>query len=94
MARKKEGKKEAEKSIKEFFSETNEKSEKDVKRIKRLAMAHNIKLGKLRERFCKKCYSVFNAKNCETRIKNKRKIIRCLKCGYINRINITKTRTS
>jgi len=63
-------------------------SPKDVKKAKRLAMSKNIKLGDLRKKFCKKCYSFFNNNNCEIRIKKPFKIIKCKKCGYISRYKI------
>ena len=93
---KKTTKKEAEEKIKEFFknlksktSKNNkEKTPREVKKIKRLAMSHKIKLGNLRKKFCKKCYSIFSLKNSQTRIKNKKKIIKCLNCNYVSRWEI------
>ena len=64
------------------------KSEKDVKKIKRLAMHSKIKLGGLRKKFCKKCYSLFDSSNCEIRIKKGFKVVRCLGCGYISRYKL------
>ena len=87
---KKLGKKQAEKTIKDFFENIESKKPKaeEVRKMKRLAMHYNIKLGILRKKFCKKCFSVFNAKNSQTRIKNKIKIVRCLNCGKISRWKI------
>lgn len=85
---KKESKKQAEEKIRGFFSSLEGKGAREVKKIKRLAMAYNIKLGRLRKRFCKKCYSVFNSKNSEVRVKNKVKRVRCLNCGYLSRWKI------
>ncbi|MBU0957431.1 MAG: hypothetical protein KKF56_01330 [Nanoarchaeota archaeon] len=64
------------------------KSEKDVQKIKRLAMHNKIKLGELRKKFCKNCYSLFDSSNCEVRVKNSLKIVRCLKCGNVSRYKI------
>ena len=77
---KKISKTEAEKEIKDFFKEIQNKTPKEIKKIKKLAMRYNIKLGELRKKFCKKCYS--------TRlkilgIKNKTKRIICKSCGSI-----------
>jgi len=83
-------KEEALKKIREFFKDIENKSPKEVRKIKRLAMKHNIKLGELRKKFCKKCYSVFNSKNCEIRIKNKIKRVKCLNCGYVARWKLKK----
>ena len=77
-------KQEIEDKIKQVF-ESNNLTEKDIKKIKKLAASKNIKLKELRKRFCRKCYSLFNSKNSEIRIKNKFKIIKCKKCGCVNR---------
>jgi len=78
---------EAEKEIKEFFEDIENKSPRDIKKIKKLAMSQNIKLGDFRKKFCKKCYSPLKGK---TRIKNKIKSVTCKNCGYINRWKIKK----
>jgi len=73
-------KSEAEEEIKKAFSK--KLSPKEIKKIKRLAMKYNIKLGQLRKRFCKKCYST------ELRVKNVKKgmkIVECKNCGQIMR---------
>ena len=71
--------------IKNVFSKQSSKEE--IKKAKKLAMARNIKLGDLRKKFCKKCYSMFNSKNSEIRIKKGFKTIKC-KCGYVGRYKI------
>ncbi|OIO40677.1 hypothetical protein AUJ10_02435 [Candidatus Pacearchaeota archaeon CG1_02_31_27] len=59
----------------------------NVKKAKRIAMKINLKLPKrLKNKFCKKCYFIFTPENCEIRIKNKRKTIRCKNCGTIKRM--------
>ena len=80
-------KQEIEDKIKSVFEKTNPSSQ-EIKKIKKLAASKNIKLKGLRKRFCKKCYSLFNSKNSEIRIKNGFKIIKCKTCGYINRWKI------
>jgi RNase P subunit RPR2 len=80
---KKVSKTETEKQIKEFFSNIKDKTPKDIKKIKKLAMNHNIKLGELKKRFCKKCYSVYRKP--KIRIKNNVKSVSCENCGYVSR---------
>lgn len=64
------------------------KNEKEVKKIKRLAMHNKIKLGELRKKFCKKCYSLFKSTNCEVRVKKGFKIVKCLKCGNVSKYKL------
>ncbi len=75
-------KQEAKQEIEDFFKTMSNKTAKDVKKIKRLAMKYNIKLGDLRKKFCKKCYSPLKGK---IRINKGFKTIECLECGYKNR---------
>lgn len=80
---KKISKTETKKQIQKFFSDIKNKSFKEVKKIKKLAMRNNIPLKKLRKKFCKKCFAPY--KNPRTRIKNKIKSVTCRKCGYVSR---------
>ena len=73
-------KKEVEENIRNFFKSKHKASE--VKKIKRLAMRHQVKLGKYRKKFCKKCYSM-NLKIIS--IKRGIKRVRCEDCGYVGR---------
>jgi RNase P subunit RPR2 len=73
---------EAEKQIEEFFSNLKNKSPKEIKKIKKLAMSHNIHLKGLRKKLCKECYSPLKGK---VRIKNNVKSVICENCGYITR---------
>ena len=57
-----------------------------TRKIKRLAMKFNLKLGKYRGRFCKRCYS--DLKNGKTRVTKRHKILICEKCGFINKFRI------
>jgi RNase P subunit RPR2 len=82
---KKLSKTETEQKITEFFKDAENKSEKDIKKIKRIAMNNNIPLKNLRKKFCKKCYSFLKGK---TRINNNIKSITCENCGYVNRWRI------
>ncbi len=81
-------KKQTEQEIKQIFS--NNPTQIQIKKTKKLAMSKNIKLGNLRKKFCKKCYTFFTPNNSETRIKKPLKIIKCKNCDYISRYKITK----
>jgi RNase P subunit RPR2 len=83
---KKPSKSEAEKKIKEFFEKIKNKSPKEVKKIKKLAMSESIPLKDLRKTFCKKCLTPFE--NPKVRIKEGIKIVTCKKCGHLNRWKI------
>ncbi len=76
-------KSEVQKEIKNFFENIKDKTPKDIKKIKRLAMSKNIPLKEKRKLFCKKCYAVY--RNPKIRIKNKIKSVECEKCGNISR---------
>jgi RNase P subunit RPR2 len=80
---KKLNKLEIEKEIKQVFSKNQ--NQKDIKKIKKLAMSKNLKLGSLRKKFCKKCYCFFDSKNSQTRIKKGFKTIKCKKCNYVSK---------
>ena len=82
---KKLSKTEAKKQIADFFRNTENKSSKEVKKIKKLAMSHNIQLKELRKKFCKKCYFLLKGK---VRIKDKKKVIICENCGSTSRWKI------
>ena len=73
----------AEKQIEEFFFYIENKNPKEIKKIKKLAMSHNIKLGDKRKLFCKKCFMPY--KNPSIRIKNDVLSISCENCNYVSR---------
>lgn len=83
MKPKKLSKAEAKDQITKIFASNPNKEQ--IKKAKKLAMAKNIKLGSLRKKFCKKCYTLFNSSNSQIRIKNKTKTIKCVNCNYISR---------
>ena len=78
---------EAEKKIHEFFKDIKNKTPKEIKKIKRLAMNKKISLKEKRKLFCKKCLTPYSGKE-KIRIKNKIKSIECQKCEEINRWKI------
>lgn len=81
---KKMSKKDVEKRIRDFFEKESFTSI-EVKKIKRLAMKYNIKLGNYRRFYCKKCLSQLRGK---TRITKTHKTIECEKCRYKNKFRI------
>ena len=83
MPKTKKGKKEAEQEIEEFFANVRDKTPKEVRKIKRLAMSHNIKLKEKRRTFCKQCLHPFVMP--KIRIKKGMKIVICNKCGAVSR---------
>ncbi len=79
----------AEKQIKEFFSNIKNKTPKEIKKIKRLSMKHNLPLKEKRKLFCKKCFAPYSRKE-KVRIKKGVKIVVCGECEYVSRFNIKK----
>ena len=77
-------KKEAEEIINEFFINIKNKSPKEIRKIKKIAMRKNILLKEKRRLFCRKCLIPYSGKE-KIKIKNKIKSIVCGNCGYINR---------
>jgi len=80
---KKISKSEAREEIEEFFKNVEGKTPKQIKKIKRLAMKHNIPLKEKRKLFCKNCLNPHRIP--KIRIKDKMKIIMCKNCGYVSR---------
>ncbi len=81
--KKKLTRKEAEEKIRKFFADKH--NAKEVRKIKRLAMAYNIKLRGLRKLFCQKCYSMDLKMR---RIKNKIRTVECSNCRNLIRIRL------
>ena len=76
----------AREEIEEFFSDIKNKSPKEVKKIKRLAMQYNVPLKEKRKLFCKKCYSPYVKP--KVRIKDKIKTVVCKECNHFSRWKI------
>jgi RNase P subunit RPR2 len=76
-------KSEAQNQIEKFFGEILNKSPKEIKKIKHLAMNKKIPLKEKRKLFCKKCLMPY--KNSKIKIREKIKSGTCENCGYINR---------
>ena len=77
------------KEIEELIKKTidNNPTPEMLKKLKRLAMSKNVKIGALQKSFCKKCYSLFPV-NSEIRIKRELKRVTCKKCGYVTRYRL------
>ena len=75
---------EAREKIENFFKEIKNKTPKEIKKIKKIAMKNNIPLKDKRKLFCKKCIAPYSGKE-KVRINEKNKIIVCLNCDYIAR---------
>lgn len=74
-------KKQAQEKINGFFRRENFSAE-EVKKIKKLSMKFNIKLGVHRKKFCRKCLSKLKGK---VSIKDSYKTVICENCGYRNK---------
>lgn len=66
----------------ESFFRKDDFSQSETKKIIKLANKHRIRLGKLRQKFCKKCLNKLKGK---IKIKNSHKIIVCEKCEFVNK---------
>ncbi|MSS74254.1 hypothetical protein EXS72_01285 [Candidatus Pacearchaeota archaeon] len=82
---KKLSRKDAQEIIYRFF-ESQRIESAQVKKIKKLAMTHRIRLGEYRKRFCKKCY--VDLKFGKVRVSNRIKQIICNNCGNKNKWKI------
>jgi RNase P subunit RPR2 len=81
----KENREEAKKKIEEFFKDIENKNSEEIRKIKKLAMSFNIKLGTKKKKFCQKCYST---KLKFRKIKNGVKTVTCENCGKLMRWKI------
>lgn len=57
-----------------------------VKLAKKIGMRYNVRLGALKKKFCRHCYSYFTAENSRIRIKNGIMNVRCLSCNKTARM--------
>jgi RNase P subunit RPR2 len=82
-------KKEIKKKIEEFFQDIYNKHPKEIKKIKKLGMSINHKLGDLRKGFCQSCYSpLIPGLTCKLRINKVIKTTTCYICNTKNRWKI------
>ena len=82
MVKTKLSRSEVQEKIDRFF-EKDTFSAKELKKIKRLAMKFNIKLGLHKGAFCKKCLSRLEG---NISINKMYKTVECKNCGYKNKI--------
>ena len=88
MKPKKLSKQEVQQQIQKIFS-LKTPTQEQIKKAKKLASSKNIKLGNLKRKFCKKCFTFFTTNNSKIRIKKPFKIIKCKHCNYISRYKLT-----
>jgi RNase P subunit RPR2 len=74
----------AKEKIEQFFSKPF--TPEQLKKIKRLAMKSNIKLGDKRKFFCKKCLSPLAGKLSITKT---HKTVECKFCSFRNKVRIS-----
>jgi len=84
LMKKELNKTQAKERIDKFFQKSDFSPEQ-LKKIKRLAMKFNIKLGNYRKLFCKKCLYPLAGK---LSITKSHKTIECKHCGFRNKIRI------
>ncbi|MBX4212092.1 hypothetical protein KW787_01390 [Candidatus Pacearchaeota archaeon] len=77
---------EAKTEIYSFFQKQSFNSD-ELKKIKRLAMKYNIKLGPYKKSFCKKCMTQLRG---QIRIDKHYKMVVCANCGYQNKVIINR----
>lgn len=77
--------------FKEAASAEPELGKRYVRLAKKIGMRYNIRLGRLKRKFCRHCYSFFTAKNSKIRIKNGTINIKCLSCNNVKRITCKKS---
>ena len=75
---------EVKKKIEEFFKRKDFAPEQ-LKKVKRIAMKFNIKLGDYRKSFCKKCLNPLSGKISITKT---HKTIVCNHCSFRNKVRI------
>ncbi len=83
----KESRTEVEKEVNEFFENIQNKTPKEIKKIKRRAMGKNIALKDRKKLFCGKCLNPYSGKE-KVRIKDGIKSITCNNCEKISRWKI------
>ena len=73
--------------VNEFFSKENITPEQ-TRKIKRIAMKYNIRLGAYKKRFCKNCLS--DLRTARSRINNGYKQVVCPVCRAVHRWKMSK----
>ena len=91
MSRKQKSTSSAKEKIIELFNKADnsnkELANEHVKKARRIAMKHKIRLGKLKRKFCKHCYSYLKpGVNCRIRTKEGNIVIYCMECKRYTKI--------
>lgn len=76
---------EVKKKIDEFFKQKDFTPEQ-LKKVKRIAMKFNIKLGEYRKSFCKKCLYPLTGK---ISLSKTHKTLACKHCGFRNKFRLS-----
>ena len=95
---KNKGKKEVKAKVLDYFKKADDVFKKDkdqaneyIKKARRAAMKHKLRLGKLKRKFCKHCYSYLKpGVNSRTRTNKGKIVIYCMECKRYTRIPYTK----
>ena len=74
-----------------LFDEATKTTDKKLQKrymqlAKKIGMRYNVRLGSLKRKFCKHCYSYFTSSNSSYRLKNGRLRIKCFSCGKLLQI--------
>jgi len=75
--------------IESFFKNIQNKTPKEIKKIKKISMNSKIPLLSYKRLFCKKCLTPFLG-NEKIRIKNNCKTVECKNCGKNKKIYLSK----
>ena len=93
MTKKKQSNQQARENIYAYFKKADANFKKDkkeanklVKKARRLAMKHKLRLGKLKRKFCNHCYSyLMPGTNARIRTREGKLIIYCQECKNYTR---------
>ncbi len=77
---------EAREKIENFFLNIKDKKPDEIKKIKKLASHHHIRLNEKKKLFCKYCFS---AKLKTRKISKNQKTVECENCGRLMRWKIS-----
>ena len=77
-------KKETQDKIEMFFKK-EEFTQQEMKKIKKLALKFNIKLGAYKKNYCKKCHNKLEGK---IKVNKTFKTVSCSSCGFLNKIKL------
>lgn len=77
--------------FREAASADAKRAKRYMQLAKKIGMRYNVRLGRLKRKFCKYCYSYFTSANSETRLKKGTINIKCLSCNNVKRIRYKKS---